>query len=54
MQCGADTDLKNGLNAHNTFSGTIKLLLNIGRSADNLVALWNEAHPDNPVAPPAT
>jgi len=45
----ADTDLKIGLNAHNAFSGTIRLRENIGKSAENLVALWNGAHPDDPV-----
>jgi hypothetical protein len=50
----ADTDLKNGLNARNTFSGTIKLRENIGKSADELVALWNAAHPEDPVPPPST
>ena len=45
----ADTDLKNGLNARNFFSATIHHRENIGKTADELVALWNEAHPEDPV-----
>jgi hypothetical protein len=49
VQFRADTDLKNGLNAHNTFSGTIRYRENIGTTTDDLIALWNQAHPDDPV-----
>lgn len=49
VQYRADTDLKNGLNARSTFSGTIRYRENIGKSTDDLVALWNKAHPDDPV-----
>jgi len=31
------------------FGGTIMNRKNIGKSADELVALWNETHPDDPV-----
>ena len=44
-----DPDLKNGLNVRKSFSGTVKFHENIGKSADELVALWNQAHPDDPV-----
>jgi len=49
VQYRADTDLKGGLNARNTFSGTIRYRENIGKRAADLVALWNGTHPDHPV-----
>jgi hypothetical protein len=49
VQYRADTDLKGGLNAHNTFSGTIRYRENIGKRAADLVALWNGTHPGDPV-----
>ncbi len=44
-----DNDLKDGLNAPGTFSGTIINRENIGKSPEELVAIWNVEHPDDPV-----
>ncbi|MBN2005121.1 MAG: hypothetical protein JXA21_17310, partial [Anaerolineae bacterium] len=41
-------DLKNGLNTPGAFTGQIANKENIGKTADDLVALWNEAHPEDP------
>lgn len=46
----ADVALKNGLNQPGAFKGEIENSANIGKTSDELVALWNEAHPDDPVA----
>ncbi len=43
-------DLKNGLNAPGAFTGQIENKAYIGKTADDLVAVWNEAHPEDPVA----
>jgi len=50
LQHRLDTAVKNGLNTPGVFTGSIKNRENIGKSADDLVALWNAAHPDDPVA----
>ena len=44
-----DQALLNGLNTPDTFSGDIIHRENIGMTAADLVALWNEAHPEDPV-----
>ena len=44
-----DPHLKIGLNQDN-FEGTIINRPNLGKTAEELVALWNEAHPEDPVA----
>ena len=44
-----DNTIKNGLNANNIFTGAIKFRENIGKTADELVALWNANHPDDKV-----
>ncbi len=46
----ADSALKNGLNEPGSFRGEIENRENIGKSSDDLIALWNQAHPDDPVA----
>ena len=43
-------DLKRALNS-GEFFGRIKNKRNRGMSADELVTLWNELHPDDPVMP---
>ncbi len=43
-----DSTLLNKLNEQ--FHGTIINKENIGKSTDDLVAQWNEAHPDDPVS----
>ena len=45
----ADIILKRRLNVPGEFSGEIENAENIGKTADQLVALWNEEHPDDPV-----
>jgi ribosome-interacting GTPase 1 len=45
-----DKTIKNGLNANNIFTGAIKFRENIGKTPDELVALWNKDHPDDPVS----
>ena len=49
VQYRADNDLKNGLNTHGVFTGTIRCREHIGKSTDDLVALWNKDHPSDPV-----
>jgi len=48
-----DPFLKNAINMPGTFVGNIINRENIGKTADELVALWNEAHPEDlvPVYP---
>jgi hypothetical protein len=45
----ADVALKKGLNAPGEFRGDIENSENIGKTGDDLVAMWNEDHPDDPV-----
>ena len=45
----ADMKLKNGLNSPGAFSGEIINRENIGKVGDDLVAMWNEDHPDDQV-----
>ncbi|MGC1378415.1 MAG: hypothetical protein WA821_19440 [Anaerolineales bacterium] len=45
-----DARVINALNTKDKFEGEIVNAENIGKSSDDLVALWNTAHPDNPVA----
>lgn len=49
LQYRADPALNKGLNAPGTFTGSIKNSENIGKTSDELAALWNIAHPDDPV-----
>ena len=46
----ADTWLKNQLNGKDAFKGTILRSENIGKTGDELVAMWNADHPEDPVA----
>jgi len=45
----ADVALKKGLNAPGEFRGDIENSENIGKTGDELVAMWNEDHSDDPV-----
>ena len=45
----ADMKIKNSLNARGAFKGDVINAENIGKTGDELVALWNAAHPDDPV-----
>jgi hypothetical protein len=45
----ADSHIKNRLNDNDAFQGQIENGEHIGKSGDDLVALWNADHPDDPV-----
>jgi len=45
-----DRAIRNALNAPGTFTGDIAKRQNVGKSPDDLVALWNSEHPDDPVS----
>jgi len=49
IQYRADNALVKGLNFPGVFSGDIINSENIGKSGDDLVALWNEANPEDQV-----
>ena len=46
----ADTALKNGMNQPGAFKGQIDNNKNVGKTSDELVAMWNAEHPDDPVS----
>lgn len=45
-----DARILKALNAEGAFRGTLLNAENIGKSSDDLVALWNAEHPTDPVA----
>jgi hypothetical protein len=45
-----DPAFANGLNIPGDFTGTILNRENIGKTADELVSMWNEAYPEDQVA----
>lgn len=45
-----DKEIENALNTPGAYSGKIINKENIGKTKDDLIALWNEAYPDDPVA----
>ncbi len=47
VQYRMDSFLKNELNVEGIFTGTIINRENIGKTSDELVALWNAEHPDD-------
>ena len=49
LQYRADSALVNGLNDAGTFTGTIVNRENIGKTSAELAALWNTAHPEDPI-----
>ena len=49
IQYRADNALIKGLNFPDVFSGDIINAENIGKSSDELVAMWNEANPEDQV-----
>ena len=49
VQHRLDRSIKNALNAPGTFTGVILNRENIGKTADELVEMWNAEHPDDPV-----
>lgn len=46
----ADSEIKNRLNATGAFRGKIENGEHISKTGDDLVALWDAEHPDDPVA----
>ncbi|MBI3174891.1 MAG: hypothetical protein HYZ25_14290 [Chloroflexi bacterium] len=44
-----DPALNFGINMPGTFTGTILNRENIGKTSDDLVAQWNQEHPENPI-----
>ncbi len=44
-----DPALNYGINMPGAFSGTILNRENIGKTSDDLVAQWNQDHPENPI-----
>lgn len=44
-----DKRVLSALNADGAFQGRIANAENIGKSSDDLVATWNEEHPDDPI-----
>ena len=47
-----DAAIRNALNTPGAFRGEIEHRANIGKTSDELVAMWNEEYPDNPVSEP--
>jgi hypothetical protein len=45
----ADMEIKKQLNVPGEFNGEIENRENVGKTSDDLVAMWNEEHPDDPV-----
>ena len=43
----ADKTLKNAINAPGAFTGEIENRANIGKTSDELVAMWNADHPND-------
>ncbi|MBT9149594.1 MAG: hypothetical protein DDT28_01029 [Dehalococcoidia bacterium] len=44
-----DRDIRNALNAPGAFIGEVLNRQNIGKTSDELVAMWNADHHDDPV-----
>lgn len=44
-----DPDVRRGINAEGSFSGTILNRENIGMSMDEFIEMWDAEHPDDPV-----
>ena len=49
VQYRADSALINGVNMEGTFTGNVINRENIGKTGEQLVALWNEQHPEDQV-----
>ena len=49
IQYRPDTALINALKVPGTFTGRVSNRENIGKTGDELVAQWNEAHAEDPV-----
>jgi hypothetical protein len=44
-----DTSIDAALNVPGAFTGSVKNGENVGKSSDELKAMWNEDHPDDPI-----
>ncbi|MCT4603758.1 MAG: HU family DNA-binding protein [Marinifilum sp.] len=45
-----DKYIKSALNAQGAFTGTVENKANIGKSKEEFIAMWNEAHPDDKIS----
>ncbi|MDQ2178443.1 HU family DNA-binding protein [Marinifilum sp. D714] len=45
-----DRYIKSALNVEGGFTGNIENKTNIGKSKEEFIAMWNEAHPDDPIS----
>ena len=45
-----DQEIVKALNVSSAYTGVMENRENIGKTADELVAMWNAAHPNDPVA----
>ncbi len=46
----ADPAIKRGLKDLSAFKGDVENREHVGKTGDELVAMWNQAHPDDPVS----
>ena len=44
-----DTSISKALNVQRIFSGDVENSANVGMTMEDMIALWNEEHPDDPV-----
>ena len=51
IQYRPDSSIGYGLNIPGVFNGTIINRENIGKTSEELIQLWNEQHPEDPVPP---
>jgi hypothetical protein len=49
MHVRIDPGIRKALNVPAAFQGTVSNRDNIGKTRDDLVAMWNTTHPDDPV-----
>ena len=47
-----DAAIRNALNTPGAFRGEIENRVNIGKTGEELVTMWNEEHPEDPVTLP--
>jgi nucleoid DNA-binding protein len=45
-----DTSISKALNVQGAFSGSVLNSANIGMTMEEMIARWNEEHPDDPIA----
>lgn len=53
IQFRQNKELKNGMETHEEYVKTILNKDNVGKTPDELIALWNEQNPTDPVEDPA-